>query len=725
MRTRSGCARRTSFRSSCSTSTSPARRPGCWPGSASAPSSHDHRHESDRPRQARPAGDGQGGGSGEARVRHGAHREGDHGAARSRAGGCLRQRDAAQPGGERRGARTEAAHDPALGQNPPQSDREGDPHVGPGPHAGQRRRGHPHPHPGAHRGAPPRAGEGGAEVARRPPEAGGRRDQGQGSGDHGGLGDRRPARADPPERGRAPPRGHHHGRQRPVGAGAQPAAPVRAPRRDEGGARDRRRRDRSRGRSGHAVRVLRGELAAPSHRDLRADEPARGVHRQGSRGAARAGRHGARAGRAGAARARRPRRRRPRGARHARRQAAGAPSVHLLFVPRRAGARGAPARRGSPEGHEAARGHRRGGGARQALHRPLERPRSADSHLGRAAHLELPAVAARLHRVVHDAGALARRHATRSVSSDPRLPAARAAVWQGHGPHGPHGSPLMSRNLLVRIAVAVPAIAVSVAVVWLGGWVLATALAVLGVLGTREVYDLARRDGIEPFDRLGLVAAAAVPLATFWVKGYADWEPVLYVAALWLLAVLVMAMARGPARRPLTTVSVTVVGVLYASALLAFTVAIRHGPHSDAHPRGSVALVLFPLVVTWVCDTCAMAAGTLVGGPKLAPVLSPRKTWAGAVGGIVGGLVAALVYGPLVLDRVALRLGVVQLATVGVVVAVAAQVGDVAESLFKREAGVKDSSSLIPGHGGVLDRLDSLYFVLPLTAGLFRLFGVA
>src|SRR5256886_1070773 len=183
--------------------------------------------------------------------------------------------------------------------------------------------------------------------------------------------------------------------------------------------------------------------------------------------------------------------------------------------------------------------------------------------------------------------------------------------------------------------------------------------------------------------------------------------------------------ASAPPAPPPPPRRVTGFGILYASALLAFTVAIRHGPHSDAHPRGSVALVLFPLVVTWVCDTCAMAAGTLVGGPKLAPVLSPRKTWAGAVGGIAGGLVAALVYGPLVLDRVALRLGVVQLATVGVVVAVAAQVGDVAESLFKREAGVKDSSSLIPGHGGVLDRLDSLYFVLPATAGLLRLFGVA
>ena len=283
----------------------------------------------------------------------------------------------------------------------------------------------------------------------------------------------------------------------------------------------------------------------------------------------------------------------------------------------------------------------------------------------------------------------------------------------------------MSRNLLVRVAVAVPAIAASVVVLWLGGWVLATALALLGVLGTREVYDLARRDGIEPLENLGLAAAAVGPLATFWVKGYADWEPVLYVGALWLLAVMVLAMARGPARRPLSAVAATVFGSLYASALLAFTIAIRHGPHADAHPRGSVALVLLPLIVTWVCDTSAMAAGTLIGGPKLAPVLSPRKTWAGAVGGLVGGLVAALVYGPLVLDRVALRLDVLQLATVGVVVAVTAQVGDVAESLLKREAGVKDSSSLIPGHGGVLDRLDSLYFVLPASAGLLRLFGIA
>jgi phosphatidate cytidylyltransferase len=284
----------------------------------------------------------------------------------------------------------------------------------------------------------------------------------------------------------------------------------------------------------------------------------------------------------------------------------------------------------------------------------------------------------------------------------------------------------MSRNLFVRIAVAVPAIAFTLVVLWVGAWPLALFVAVLGVLGTAEVYDLARKRGIYPLAPLGLAAAATSPFATLWVKHYTDWEPVLYAAAIWLLLVLVAAVrTRTPAEHPLEAVAVTIFGTLYAGSLLAFLVAIRHGPHSDAHPRGSFALAVLPLVITWACDTAAMAAGTLVGGPKLAPVLSPRKTWAGAIGGVVGAVVAALAYGALVLARVPMGLTMPQLAVVGIVIAVVAQFGDVAESLFKREAGVKDSSTLIPGHGGVLDRLDSLYFVLPVTAGLLRLFGVA
>jgi phosphatidate cytidylyltransferase len=135
-------------------------------------------------------------------------------------------------------------------------------------------------------------------------------------------------------------------------------------------------------------------------------------------------------------------------------------------------------------------------------------------------------------------------------------------------------------------------------------------------------------------------------------------------------------------------------------------------------------LVLFPLALTWICDTAAMATGILMGGPKLAPVLSPNKTWAGTIGGFLGALIGSLLLGGWVLPRVGLHLAAAQLVIVGGVVGGVAQVGDVAESLLKREAGVKDSSALIPGHGGVLDRLDSLYFVIPVAAGLFKMYGL-
>lgn len=287
----------------------------------------------------------------------------------------------------------------------------------------------------------------------------------------------------------------------------------------------------------------------------------------------------------------------------------------------------------------------------------------------------------------------------------------------------------MSRNLWQRIAFSAVAIPLAVGVLWWGGWALAACLALLGVLGTREIYDLARRQGIDPLDGLGYVAAAAIPLATYWAKGSEQrWaEPALFVGAVWLLAVLVGAMLeRGPGGRPLAAVAVTVFGALYASALLSFAIAIRYGggAHGAAGRWPATGLVVFPLALTWICDTCAMVVGSAVGGPKLAPVLSPHKTWAGAIGGTAAALAAALVIGSLVLNRAGWQLATWQLATVGLVVAVVGQIGDVAESLFKREAGVKDSSSLIPGHGGVLDRLDSLYFVIPVSAGLFKWYGI-
>jgi phosphatidate cytidylyltransferase len=185
----------------------------------------------------------------------------------------------------------------------------------------------------------------------------------------------------------------------------------------------------------------------------------------------------------------------------------------------------------------------------------------------------------------------------------------------------------------------------------------------------------------------------------------------------WVLA------ARTPADRPLSAAAVTLFGVAYTGALPASILLIRHA----AEPPRSWAglwLVCFPLVVTWVCDTAAMFGGRTFGGPKLSPVVSPGKTRSGAAAGMVGALLVAPIFSAWVFPRWGVALGIGPALAMAAVLAVVGQVGDLAESLFKREAGVKDSSQLLPGHGGILDRLDSLYFVMPVTAAMYRCFGV-
>jgi phosphatidate cytidylyltransferase len=184
------------------------------------------------------------------------------------------------------------------------------------------------------------------------------------------------------------------------------------------------------------------------------------------------------------------------------------------------------------------------------------------------------------------------------------------------------------------------------------------------------------------------------------------------------------AWRRGPGRRPLAAVAVTVFGALYASGLLCFAIVLRHPAGLGLDSGAGTALLFFPLALTWIGDTAAMAGGKLFGGPLLAPVLSPRKTWSGAASGLAVTLLAAWGYAVWILGPVDRRLAPLAAVLCGAAISVSGQLGDLAESLLKREVGVKDSSRLIPGHGGMLDRVDSLLFVLPVTAGLFRLFGL-
>ncbi|MEZ4586148.1 MAG: CDP-archaeol synthase [Gemmatimonadales bacterium] len=242
-------------------------------------------------------------------------------------------------------------------------------------------------------------------------------------------------------------------------------------------------------------------------------------------------------------------------------------------------------------------------------------------------------------------------------------------------------------------------------------------------------------------DRSGLVyqlASAAFPLG-IWLDVRRGSIPALgntifgwaaVAPSAWYL-VAVFTLVTSPPRcspggwteQPLAAAAMTLLIPLYCGALPSFALGIRYGIGPERHWAATWAL-FFPLAITWICDTAAMYVGKAVGGPKLAPVVSPGKTRSGAIGGVLGGILAAVVYNQVALRPMGFELSAVQAGTVGLLLSVVAQVGDLAESLFKREAGVKDSSHLIPGHGGVLDRLDSLYFVVPVAAMAYRYLGI-
>jgi phosphatidate cytidylyltransferase len=261
-------------------------------------------------------------------------------------------------------------------------------------------------------------------------------------------------------------------------------------------------------------------------------------------------------------------------------------------------------------------------------------------------------------------------------------------------------------------------------VVYLGELPLALFLGALGGIGAWELYRLARRGGVDPLDVFGVAIAAAFPLYASLDRSGVLQAPVALAAVVFVSLVGATLWARGPEGRPLATVSVTALGAVYTGGMLAFAWVLRHH-RFVATPEAGTALLMYPVVLTWSSDIGAYVVGRALGTTKLMPSISPGKTRAGAWGALTVTVLVSAAYVRWVLEPAAqLSLAPWMALVFGAVVSIVAQIGDLVESMFKREAGVKDSSHLLPGHGGILDRLDSLYFVLPVAHLLLSRFLV-
>ncbi|MDE3129090.1 MAG: phosphatidate cytidylyltransferase [Gemmatimonadota bacterium] len=284
-----------------------------------------------------------------------------------------------------------------------------------------------------------------------------------------------------------------------------------------------------------------------------------------------------------------------------------------------------------------------------------------------------------------------------------------------------------------RVLFALIAAPIVLAILGVGGAPLAALLAVASAIAAWEFFRLAREAGNQPLDDIGIGLAGLTPLAVHArYLGLYVVRPVDVVVIVLVVCGLALWM-RGTHGQPIASLAITFFGALYTGGTLSFAYVLRYHEYAlggrDVYFGGrhvlvaaGAALVVLPVIVTWATDIGAYAVGRSLGERKLMPSVSPGKTVAGAVGGLAAGVVVTWLYARWVLHPVA-QLGLTPAGIVvfGAVASAAAQVGDLFESLLKREAGVKDSSQLIPGHGGLLDRVDSLIFVLPVAYFLLGL----
>jgi len=267
----------------------------------------------------------------------------------------------------------------------------------------------------------------------------------------------------------------------------------------------------------------------------------------------------------------------------------------------------------------------------------------------------------------------------------------------------------------VRLISAAVGLALLAVVILLPKEVLGIAVFIFALIGIREFYSAASKAGYKPVKVLGyLTCLVLVILAFNDYKGAASFSLIpsnpmhsfsfIVFLVLFILCSLIVFLHE---RYSINDISLTFFGIFYVTFLFSFITLTRNLENGKY-------FILLIFIGAWMTDTFAYFAGKAAGKRKLIPSVSPKKTVEGSIGGVIGCVAAAAVYG-IFINKIVNYIPVYHYIIIGTLSGIISQIGDLSASAIKRYAGIKDYSSIMPGHGGVLDRFDSVLFVAPVV----------
>lgn len=263
-------------------------------------------------------------------------------------------------------------------------------------------------------------------------------------------------------------------------------------------------------------------------------------------------------------------------------------------------------------------------------------------------------------------------------------------------------------NLTIRVLVATIGIPLIVLITLYGKLPFFAFILAISTLATYEYYKLANLKNSAPIVLLGMLAIFAIDLIFYFDK-------VQHLVSLFILTILLIGLVE-LFRKPkpggwsaISNLATTLFPIFYIGLSLGTLIGLRESKYFDYFKAGVFIISIFAII--WICDTAAYFVGKSFGKRKLYERVSPNKTVEGFIGGLIFAFISSFIAKYAVLDS----LTIYDAVAIATIVGIFGQLGDLVESLIKRDAGVKDSSNIIPGHGGVFDRFDSLIYVAPLV----------